>query len=623
MELRQYVRLLRAHWLLVVLAVVACTGAAALFAWTRTPTYAAQTQLFVSIGGVPADLSQAYQGGLFSQQRVTSYARLATSPVVTQAVIDQLGLTDDVSHLQGRIDASVPTDTVLIYVRAKDRSPRRARAIANAVGLQLSRFVNRLETSPDRRTPPVRLSVTGPARLPTAPASPRKGLAVALGVLVGLVLGIAAAVLREALDTRVRAGDDVEAITGAPLLASIAEEPEGNGRRLVVATAPLSVRAEAYRRLRTNLGGPGPGKHPGSVVVSSAVPREGKTLVAANLAIAFAQAGARVILVDADLRRPKLTELLELSSTPGLADVLTKHLPVEAALQTWRDDLSLQVLGSGAPPPAPGEVLASPRLAATVRALTERADVVILDAPALLPVTDAAILARAASGTILVARASTRTAQLESATQALRAVDAPVVGVVVNRLRFGTPLGGGRTVAAVAGAAAAAAGVAAWLALGTGDGGSKARTPSRPAPTLASVGRLQAIAAGVGHPVYWAGSLPGRRTELTREASGDIVIRYLTPRDRVGDPTPRFLTIVTHRRPDAFAATLDVGRAPGGTAQRLPDDGVVVTTRSQPTSAYFSRPGSPVQVEVDHPIAGRALQLVRAGRIAPISAAQR
>ena len=128
MDLRQYVRLLHAHWAVIAASVIICTAAAAALAWTRTPIYTASTQLFVSTGGV-SDPGQAYQAGLFTQQRVRSYAQIVSSPSVTQAVIQELGLRESSPQLQGRIRASVPTDTVLIDVTVKDGSPARAKAI--------------------------------------------------------------------------------------------------------------------------------------------------------------------------------------------------------------------------------------------------------------------------------------------------------------------------------------------------------------------------------------------------------------------------------------------------------------------------------------------------------------
>lgn len=436
MDLEQYVRVLRAHGLLIVVSVVVCTVAAGVFAWTRTPIYAAKTQLFVATGGAPADLSQTYQGGLFSQQRVLSYAQVVSSRGVAEAVIKQLDLPETVQDLQRKISASVPTDTVLINVTVKDRSRPRAKAIADAVGQLFPSLVNALETSEAGRTSPVKVSVTSEAQLPTDPVSPRKPLYLGFGLLLGLVLGTGGAVLREALDDRIRGEDDAAAIVGAPVLGSIAEDPDAETRPLIVVDDPLSLRAEAYRQLRTNLRVIGIDRGAHSFVISSAVPSEGKTLIVANLGIAFAQAGYRVVLVDADLRRPKLTEYLGLSSTVGLTNALVDNLPVDVVLQTWHHDgLPLEVLGSGPQPPNPSELLSSQRFATVLGVLTDRVDLVLLDAPALLPVTDAAILARVTSGMILVARpASTRTDQLEIATQFLRAVDEKALGVVLNRV---------------------------------------------------------------------------------------------------------------------------------------------------------------------------------------------
>ena len=434
MDLKQYVRIFRAHWLLILACVAAGVGAAAAFAWTQTPVYAARSQLFVSTRGVPADLGQTYQGGLFTQQRVLSYAQIVSSRAVVRAVIARLRLRESVETIQAEISASVPTDTVLINVRVEDRSAPRAKAIANAVGEEFSSFVDRLETQRGERGSPVKVSVTSPAQLPTEPISPRKVIDLTLGVLIGLVLGIGAAVMRNTLDNRIRDENDAAAIAGAPVLGSIADDPKAEKRPLIVFEDPFSVRAEAYRQLRTNVHALSSDRSLRSIVVSSAVASEGKTLIAANLGIAFAQAGYRVILVDADLRRPRLAELLELSSTVGLTNVLVDNLPIESALQPWRDGLPLEVLASGPEPSNPSELLGSQRFVTALGALTERADVVILDAPALLPVTDAAILARVASGAILVTRlASTRTHQLQSATESLLAVDEPVLGVVLNR----------------------------------------------------------------------------------------------------------------------------------------------------------------------------------------------
>jgi succinoglycan biosynthesis transport protein ExoP len=443
MDLKQYVRVLRAHWALIVLGVLVCTGAAAVLAWTRTPIYEAQTQLFVSTSDAPTDLSQAYQGGLFAQQRVQSYAKIVSSPPVAQAVIKQLGLTRGVQDIQEEIRASVPVDSVLIDVAVRDESPRMAKVIADAVGTQFAEFVNTLEKPRQGRDSPVKVSITRPARLPNDPVSPQKPLYLALGVLAGLVLGVGGAVLREVLDKRIRTDDDATTIAGAPVLGRITEDRNADNRPLIVARDPLSVGAEAYRQLRTNLRVLSVNHGLRSFVVSSAVASEGKTLVASNLGVAFAQDGHRVLLVDADLRRPRIAEVFGLDSGVGLTSVFTDSQPVESMLRR-PDALPLDILTSGPRVASPSELLGSHRFANVFHTLEDRYDLVILDSPALLPVTDAAILAQMASGLILVARAaSTRRDQLEIATESLRAVDKHVLGVVLTRVsprerRYGT-----------------------------------------------------------------------------------------------------------------------------------------------------------------------------------------
>jgi succinoglycan biosynthesis transport protein ExoP len=434
MELKQYVDALRAHWLLFAAIVLACVAGAAALAWTRTPTYAAHTQFFVSAGGVPSDPSQTYQGGLFSQQRALSYAKIVSSPPVVQTAIDQLGLHRSVQDIENEISASVPADTVLINVTVEDHSAHTAKAVADALGQRFPEFVNGLEAPSRGKASPVKVSVTSPAREPTSPESPRKPLYLALGVLLGLILGTGAVVVRDLLDNRLRDEHDVATLAGAPVLGRIIEQRKAKKRPLVMVNEPSSPEAEAYRQLRTNLRALSVDHDLRSFVVSSAVESEGKTLVVANLAVAFAQAGHRVVAVDADLRSPRLAEVFGFESSLGLSNALTGNFPVESLLQRY-PGLPLEVMPSGREPANPSELLGSQRFATLLQTLTDRFEVILFDAPALLPVTDAAILAQLTSGVILVTRsATTRMSQLETAAETLRAVDKQPLGVVLNRL---------------------------------------------------------------------------------------------------------------------------------------------------------------------------------------------
>ena len=434
MDLRQYARILRAHWLLIGASVWVCTVLAGVLAWTRPPTYAAETQLYVSTSLPSGDASatERYAAILLSQQRAVSYTQLIASPSVVQGVNEQLGLPLSVEDFRAKVSAVRPEGTVLINVTVEDRSPRLAQAIGEAVGTEFPRF---LESLDGQETSPVEVSVTSPAQLPTQPVSPRKTLYVVLGAILGLMFGVGVTVIREALSRRIRDAEDAAEVTGLPVLGSIADQPRAKREPLVMVNSRDSARAEEYRRVRTNLHALIREAGIRSLVVSSATPGEGKTLIAANLGIAFAQSGHRVVLVDADLRLSKLADVMGLTPVQGLTDVLANDVPVEDALASWRPELQLQLLAAGSPLQNPSELLDSPRFAAVLDELSMRADLVILDTPALLRATDPAVLARLAGGTVLVARVgSTRVDQLVSAVESLYSVDARVLGLVVNRL---------------------------------------------------------------------------------------------------------------------------------------------------------------------------------------------
>lgn len=436
MTIRTYLKVLRSNWLLIAALITlgATVGGVATFFSTRV--YEARAQLFVSAQAASASggLSDAYQGGLFTQQRVKSYADIVTSPAVLDKVRRDLRLPGDSNSLARRVATEVPPDTVLINVSITDTDPRRAADIANAVSRQFSEVVPRLETTADDRPPPVKVSLVRPADVPTGPVSPRPTLNVAMGLLVGLALGIGLAVLRASLDTRIKGTSDLQKITGATPLGLIGYNPDASKQPLVVHDAPQSPRAEAFRQLRTNLRFVDVDSPPRVVVVTSSVSGEGKSTTSCNLAITLAQSGARVVLVEGDLRRPKVADYLGIEGAVGLTNVLVGGCALEDALQPWGRDL-LDVLPSGAIPPNPAELLGSHHMLELLKMLEERADIVIVDAPPLLPVTDAAILSRAGDGALLVVRhGRTKREQVERSVETLRAVDARLLGTVMNWL---------------------------------------------------------------------------------------------------------------------------------------------------------------------------------------------
>lgn len=433
LEPKDYLALMRRSWLLIsTLALLGLLGGGAAALLVK-PTYESETQLFVAIQN-SGSVQELQQGNTFSQARVQSYVKTVTTPAVLQPVIDSLGLSESPLQLANRVKATSDLNTVLISIAVEDSSPVQAAAIAQATGTSLIKVVDSLERSDKTSESPVKLSVVTPAVAPTLATSPNTKLSLGLGLLGGLVIGLGAAVLRHRLDNRIAGESDLRTITDSPILGGISFEQEANARPLITQIPGQSPRAESFRQLRTNLQFATVGQKSAAVLVTSSLPGEGKTTTATNMAIALSQAGQSVVLVDADLRRPMVSEYLGLERNVGLTTVLIGTAELNDVLQPWGDD-DLYVISSGRIPPNPSELLGSEAMVQVIHRLEATFDVVIIDSPPLLPVTDATVLSQSVGGVILVVDSkSTTQVNVQRSLQSLGLVDANLLGVVLNRL---------------------------------------------------------------------------------------------------------------------------------------------------------------------------------------------
>ena len=430
MTLTDYLRELRERWIVVLIAVVlAMSGAAGIWI-LRPPEYTATLTMYVSAQTADTT-STAFQGAQLSEQRVKSYVKLVGSPRVCQEVIQNLRLAESPEDLAERITAGSSIDSVLIDVSVTDRSQQRAADIANAVGQSLTRLVNELERPVvPGALPPVAVRMVQPAPPPTEPSSTSLPVLLAIGLLTGLAIGGGAALLRNASDASIKAPEQLRHVTGAPNLGTIAFDPQVPKRPLTVHEDLQAPRAEAFRQLRTNLQFVDVDHPRKIIVVTSSMPSEGKTTTLANLGIALASAGHRVLVIEADLRRPKLADLLGLDRSIGLTSILSGRLSIAQTVQHWAGG-GVDVLASGPLPPNPSELLASQQMSRLLTALRSEYDTVLLDTPPLLPVTDAAAVAPATDGVILVCRFKTTSRdQVAAAVEALPPGAAPLLGTV-------------------------------------------------------------------------------------------------------------------------------------------------------------------------------------------------
>jgi capsular exopolysaccharide synthesis family protein len=394
------------------------------------PQYATSVTFFIT---TPSQgVTDSYQGGLFSQQRVKSYASLLTGDRLARniAVDSATGLTP--RDIQRRLSARVIPDTVLLQATVTDPDPARSQRIADALANRFTELVQTLETPVGGGTPAVKVEVVAGPLLNPAPVSPRPVRTFALATVLGLVAGTAAAVAREMLDVTIKTVETLSDVAQAPVLAIVPFDPTARLAPLVLDGTGHSARAESLRHLRTNLQFVDVDQPPSVMVITSSVPDEGKSTTAANLAIAFAEAGRRVLLMEADLRRPRIADYFGLEGAAGLSNVLAGQVELDEVVQPW-GSRGLRVLPSGSVPPNPSELLGSHNMTALLERLRAGYDVILIDTPPLLPVTDAAVVAASADGAVLVIRSGkTPQARVRTAVASLRAVDSRVLGCVLN-----------------------------------------------------------------------------------------------------------------------------------------------------------------------------------------------
>jgi capsular exopolysaccharide synthesis family protein len=394
--------------------------------------YTATAMSFVTVAETVDGTGQGeiFQGSQFAVQRVKSYAPLVDSPDVLQPVIDRLDLDISVRELGRHVSVTSAPDTVLLDVAVTDSDPATAAEIANAVSLRLALVVERLETPRETDVSNVKISLARPAPVPTSPSSPRVLLNLFLGGMLGLAVGLVASVLRHYLDKRIKTSDDVRALTGMSPLGSTLYQRTAR-RRPLVALDWRSAAAERYRTVRTALKFAAVDRELRHFAVTSAVAGEGKTSIASNLAISWAQAGASVCLVEADLRRPGVSRFLGIDGSIGLSDVLVGERDLDQVLVPWNHEM-ITVLPAGSLPPDPAALLGSTPMATLVATLRDRFDVVIYDTPPMLSVTDAVVLGAHVDGVVLVIRsASTRRDQVATCLETLRRARLSLLGSIV------------------------------------------------------------------------------------------------------------------------------------------------------------------------------------------------
>lgn len=431
MKFRDYWAILRAHRLSVIGLALLVATLMGVLSYRAVPQYRASSSIYFSLpaGASGTDLSQ---GSTFTQAQVLSYAELAVKPVVLERVIADLHLDTSAQELSSAITASASTDTVIVDIEAVSEDPHEAADLANATTKELRAVVRELAPRNAKGRPAVDAAVVQPATAPRFAFSPQKKRNVAIGLVAGLLLGMALAIARELLNTKPRDQEEVAELTSAPVLAQI-----GRDKRLARGAGKFGEFAgrteEAFRRLRTNLRYVSTDRTIDVVTITSSLANEGKSTVAINFALACADAGDRVLLIDADLRKPTVAGFLGLEQEVGLTNILADRLRLRDLIQKTAGHQHLDVLAAGETPPNPTQLLDSAAMADLIEEARAEYDMVVIDSPPLVPVSDAAVLARRSSGAVVVTNLrKVHRDQLSDSVSSLERVGAEVVGVVVN-----------------------------------------------------------------------------------------------------------------------------------------------------------------------------------------------
>ncbi|MCW2812120.1 MAG: capsular exopolysaccharide family, partial [Friedmanniella sp.] len=355
MEIRTYLLALRKHWVTVVVLAVLGAVAAGVAYFLTPPVYSSSVTFYVS---TPlTDGSNPLSAGQFAQARVNSYVSLLESEQLAFRVIRDQRLAMTTAEVMKEVKATAELNTVLVTATVDDSSPERALAISRGIANTFGAMVDQLDNQNRKADIVVINAVSGPTLLPD-PISPSKRIYGGLGLLAGLAVGATIAILRELLDNSVRSPEVGAALTQAPVIGAIDFDPEAKRSPLLLKEATTSIRAESVRQLRTNLQFIDVTRSADVLLVTSAVPDEGKSVVSVNLALSFVEFGNSVLLIEADLRRPRISAYLGVENEVGLTSVLVGQVEVGQAIQAWGAD-GLSILPSGSTPPNPSELLGS------------------------------------------------------------------------------------------------------------------------------------------------------------------------------------------------------------------------------------------------------------------------
>jgi non-specific protein-tyrosine kinase len=460
--LRRYFEVIRRRKWIVLAVLIAAVGAAAALSIVQAKKYRADSKILIGQGGT---LPQVQFGNTF-QVFVATMADLLQSEVVAQGVVDNLDLKESPAQLLRRVSVSQNPQTAVLKLSVTDSDPDDAVRVNNEMGQVFGNVVaqqfgkGQPATRDQAAQPPLTATVFDPAHASRTPVSPRPVRNVALAFVLGMILGLLAAFLREHFDRVLRSRESIEESLGIPVIGQVPFVHTRKRDWRGVFWGSFGEGSESFRALRANLQYLAVKRPLQTILITSAAPEQGKTTVASNLAVAIARSGATAVVIEGDLRRPRLEEAYELDEGgPGLTRVLVGAVSVQEALQRVdlgsRDGTGDEIAGkvsllpSGPLPPNPSELLSSMQMRDVIEEMAHTHDYVLIDSPPLLVVADALELARMVDGVILVIRRNRATSdEVREVRQVIERLGIHLLGAVMTDVEsagvYGTYGDGGK-----------------------------------------------------------------------------------------------------------------------------------------------------------------------------------
>lgn len=434
MEPRNYLALLRRAWFLISACALIGGSVAAGVSLATTPVYSATSAVYFSLNSA-SSANDLYQGSNYTQSQMESFAVLAQSPVVLNPVIRDLNIDETVDRLSTSIHVVSPQGTVILRITATDPSAALSAEIANQVAKKLGAEVERSAPKNELGDSNVSTRIIASAQPSTQPSSPNTRLYLVAGFVLGLVMGVAAALLRGFFNARIIDGATLANTTSLPVLGSIEQDDLLDFGDVASSEYRNAPPADDFRQLRVNLHFACLGSRRNSVLVTSSMRGEGKSVIASNLAMAIAEAEEKVILVDADLRQPAIARYFGVETQGrGLSTLIDGGATVDDVIRPSGLP-NLDILPSGPVPTNPAAILSSRLLAETLENLKTRYDVVIIDSAPALTIADTSVMALSVDGVLVIVDSTkSRKQQLSEAIDNLNSSGAVILGLVLNRL---------------------------------------------------------------------------------------------------------------------------------------------------------------------------------------------